>query len=197
MSQSKAPMHSAGFTLVELLVALTILALVSLLSWRGLDGVVRARDAAGATQDRTFAVTAALDQMAIDLRNAAPVNVTLSSQTDGSAVLQFVRSLADPAGAQRDASVQWRLANQQLVRGTREGTAEEFSQPALANVQSFTVRAYINGQWIDAAQVAGSNAQGQGQAQGQAQAIGPVQGIAVVVGLNEGPVTRTFVVGGL
>lgn len=32
-----------GFTLVELLVAITILAVVAVLGWRGLDGIVRAR----------------------------------------------------------------------------------------------------------------------------------------------------------
>src|SRR4051794_21122648 len=33
----------SGFTLVELLVAISILAIVAVLGWRGLDGIVRAR----------------------------------------------------------------------------------------------------------------------------------------------------------
>ena len=32
-----------GFTLVELLVAISILAIVAVLGWRGLDGIMRAR----------------------------------------------------------------------------------------------------------------------------------------------------------
>jgi general secretion pathway protein J len=40
---------SRGFTLVELLVAITILAIVAVLGWRGLDAIVRAR--VGLTQD--------------------------------------------------------------------------------------------------------------------------------------------------
>jgi general secretion pathway protein J len=31
-----------GFTLVELLVAISILAIVAVLGWRGLDGIIRA-----------------------------------------------------------------------------------------------------------------------------------------------------------
>ena len=32
-----------GFTLIELLVAIAVMALVAILSWRGLDGMVRAQ----------------------------------------------------------------------------------------------------------------------------------------------------------
>jgi len=36
--------RGAGFTLVELLVAIAVLALLAIASWRGLDGMVRAQD---------------------------------------------------------------------------------------------------------------------------------------------------------
>ena len=36
--------NEAGFTLVELVIAIAILALVAVLGWRGLDGIVRARE---------------------------------------------------------------------------------------------------------------------------------------------------------
>ena len=39
------PTAGAGFTLVEVLVALSILAVLAGLAWRGLDGMLRARDA--------------------------------------------------------------------------------------------------------------------------------------------------------
>ena len=35
----------AGFALIELLVGLVILAIVGLLAWRGLDSILRAKDA--------------------------------------------------------------------------------------------------------------------------------------------------------
>lgn len=37
--------NQAGFTLVEILVALAILAIVALMGWKGLDSIVRSRDA--------------------------------------------------------------------------------------------------------------------------------------------------------
>ena len=33
-----------GFTLVEVLIAMSIMAIVAVMSWQGVDGIVRARD---------------------------------------------------------------------------------------------------------------------------------------------------------
>ena len=38
----RQPMHSGGFTLVEVLVALVIMAILSAMAWQGLEGVLRA-----------------------------------------------------------------------------------------------------------------------------------------------------------
>lgn len=45
------PLHNAGMSLVELLVALLLLSLMTVLGWRALDGVLRARDALTAQGD--------------------------------------------------------------------------------------------------------------------------------------------------
>ena len=61
----------AGFTLVELLVAIAILAMVAVLGWRGLDGIVRARVALTADMETTRGMQLAFAQMENDCEHAA------------------------------------------------------------------------------------------------------------------------------
>ncbi len=56
-----------GFTLVELLAALFALALLAILSWRGLDGMVRARAATEARADEVLVLQTGLAQWTADL----------------------------------------------------------------------------------------------------------------------------------
>ena len=56
-----------GFTLVELLVAITIMAVLALMSWRGLDGMVRAQEQTKARADDVLALQAGLAQWSADL----------------------------------------------------------------------------------------------------------------------------------
>lgn len=57
----------AGFTLVEVLVALAILSLMALLTWRGIDGMARADQATAAHTDDVLALQAGLAQWRADL----------------------------------------------------------------------------------------------------------------------------------
>lgn len=56
-----------GFTLVELLVSLFVLALLATLSWRGLDGMMRARERTEARADDVLALQTGLSQWNADL----------------------------------------------------------------------------------------------------------------------------------
>jgi general secretion pathway protein J len=58
--------HNHGFTLVELLVAITILAIVAVLGWRGLDGIVRARIALNEQLDQTRSMQLTFAQLQSD-----------------------------------------------------------------------------------------------------------------------------------
>jgi general secretion pathway protein J len=65
---SKMPRcQQAGFTLVELLVAIVIMALLALLSWRGLDGMTRVQTATQTNTDGVLALQAGLSQWQTDL----------------------------------------------------------------------------------------------------------------------------------
>ena len=62
----RSSMHKRGFTLVELLVAITILAIVAVLGWRGLDGIVRARIALSAQLEQTRGMQLTFAQLQSD-----------------------------------------------------------------------------------------------------------------------------------
>ena len=59
--------RSAGFTLVELLVALVILAVVAAMGWQGVSAMARARDIGSAASERTLRLSALVGQWEQDL----------------------------------------------------------------------------------------------------------------------------------
>ena len=60
--------RSAGFTLVEVLVALLVMAILAGLAWRALDSVLRARDDSQVRVDRTVRLATVLTQWEQDLQ---------------------------------------------------------------------------------------------------------------------------------
>ena len=58
--------RQTGLTLIELLIAITILAVVAVLGWRGLDSIVRSRIALTAEMERTRGVQLAFAQLERD-----------------------------------------------------------------------------------------------------------------------------------
>ncbi|MDO5654285.1 MAG: prepilin-type N-terminal cleavage/methylation domain-containing protein [Brachymonas sp.] len=63
---------TAGFTLIEVMVAMAILALVAVLSWRGLDAMVRVRERTGQASAQIFTLQTALAQWRADLDAMLP-----------------------------------------------------------------------------------------------------------------------------
>ena len=61
--------RQAGLTLIELLIAITVLAVVAVLGWRGLDSIVRSRIALSADMERTRGVQLAFAQLERDSAN--------------------------------------------------------------------------------------------------------------------------------
>lgn len=64
--------RSGGFTLVELIIAVTILAMVAILGWRGLDGIVRSRVALTAEMEQTRGMQLTFAQLQSDCAQIAP-----------------------------------------------------------------------------------------------------------------------------
>jgi general secretion pathway protein J len=76
-----------GLTLVELLVAISVMAFVAVLGWRGLDSITRARASLNQDLEQTRGLQLAFAQMQTDC-----MNVVNSAEIDGRAPLQV-----DPA----------------------------------------------------------------------------------------------------
>jgi general secretion pathway protein J len=58
---------ASGFTLIEVLVALLIMAVLATLAWQGLDGILRGRDGSRASLDRSVRLATVLAQWEQDL----------------------------------------------------------------------------------------------------------------------------------
>lgn len=83
--------RSAGFTLVELLVALFAMALLAVMSWRGLDGMTRAQEQTQARSDEVLTLQVALAQWAADLDALIQLPQTTALDWNGR-VLRITRS---------------------------------------------------------------------------------------------------------
>ncbi|WP_426162440.1 PulJ/GspJ family protein [Pseudoduganella sp. R-31] len=63
--------NTCGFTLVELLVAITVLAIVAVMGWRGLDGIVRSREQLTQNMEQTRGIQLTFAQLQSDLEQIA------------------------------------------------------------------------------------------------------------------------------
>ncbi|WP_242209196.1 MULTISPECIES: type II secretion system protein GspJ [unclassified Pseudomonas] len=122
-----------GFTLIEVMVAIMLMAIVSLIAWRGLDSVTRADTHLQASTEHTEALLRTLHQLERDIalrasielrepqlndnddeRSEQPAAISVRSADDQSFRLDVIRSAANSQnGLQR---VRWWLKDQTLYR---------------------------------------------------------------------------------
>ena len=151
-----------GFTLVEVLVALFIMAVLAGLAWRGVDGLVRARDRSQALIERTARLNTVLTQWGQDLAAIHESSVVPPLSFDGRTLrltrvadggVQLVAWALNDGAWQRWASPvttrvaglqdHW-LASQQLL-GTEVGQLR-----VLEGVESYQVYFYRGNAWTNA-----------------------------------------------
>ena len=89
--------RTRGFTLVELMVALFAMALLAVLSWRGLDGMARARDITQQRSDEVLALQVGLAQWSADLEGIIELRGMKSLDWNGRVLRMTRRSSASPA----------------------------------------------------------------------------------------------------
>ncbi len=105
-----------GFTLVEVLVALLIMAILATMGWQGVDGMVRARDISQESAERTLRLTTVVGQWEQDLMSLYDSATVPALQFDG-ATMRLTRFT--PEGAQ---VVVWSL---------REGVWQRWASPSV------------------------------------------------------------------
>ncbi len=155
--------HARGFTLVEMLVALAILAILGVLAWRGIDALVHARARIDAETRDTERVVRTLAQMRVDLDRRVPdalfggggthgdrlpIALELAIDASGRPGLAVLRTRADVPGAER---VTYAVDGDVLARvATPAATGGEPARVVLVDgVRVFGLRVLLAAGWTD------------------------------------------------
>jgi general secretion pathway protein J len=140
--------RARGFTLVELLVALLIMAVVAAMAWQGVDSIVRARDISEQRLEQTLRLQSVMAQWEADLGQLQESDIVPALQFDG-ASLRLTRR--HPAGLQL---VVWSLRGDAWTRWA--------SPPATRSVA-------LREHWLRSQQLVGNEP-------GQLRALGGIRG---------------------
>ncbi|MFJ4247938.1 prepilin-type N-terminal cleavage/methylation domain-containing protein [Pseudomonas sp. NPDC089741] len=138
-----------GFTLIEVMVAILLMAVVSLIAWRGLDSVTRADSHLQASGEQSDSLLRALNQLQrdVDMRAGieltepkkigvddepltAPAALTVRSSDSKGFRLDIIRSAADQPGALQ--RVRWWVKGDTLYRAVAEARSR-YPLPAPGN----------------------------------------------------------------
>jgi len=164
-------MKTRGFTLLELLVAISVLSVVSVIAWRGLDSLVTTRERLEPEVDETRAMLVAFGQMERDLSQVAnpdflglassPLNVR---PVDGAMMIEVARvAVSVPDRATEVQTVYYRVVDGTLVRQStpplpyfQPSSSEAIENARLiGNVRSMDVRVWRTGVgWVPAGESA-------------------------------------------
>lgn len=84
---ARTPRRGRGFTLVEVLVALAIMALLATMAWQGVDAMARTREIGNGAVERTLRLQTALAQWERDLQAVQDTHTVPALRFDGARLL--------------------------------------------------------------------------------------------------------------
>jgi general secretion pathway protein J len=128
----------AGFTLIEVLVALLIMSVIAVLGWRGIDSMARSRDVAQAASERSLRLGTIVAQFEADLQAVQDTPTVPGLAFDGASLRMSRRT---DAGLQ---IVVWSL---------REGVWQRWASPSTTRV------AGLQESWLASQQLQGQEQQ--------------------------------------
>jgi general secretion pathway protein J len=205
---SSTERRTRGFTLVELLVALFVMSLLALMSWRGIDGMARAQEVSRERADHVATMQTVLAQWQTDLDQMLQTGQTSAIDYDGR-VLRITRrygatELRVVGWAQRevDGKSRW-LRWQSEALGSRTELTAAWAQAALwgqnpteaerkrevvtADIDDWQIVYFRAGSWTNPQSSAGTTgALGTPLPSGSVAIVPPPDGVRLVLNLSSG-----------
>ncbi|MGZ3235940.1 MAG: PulJ/GspJ family protein [Burkholderiaceae bacterium] len=211
----RRPTRKRGFTLVELLVAITILAIVATLGWRGLDGIVRARIALSAQLEQTRGMQLTFAQLQSDCAHIVSGSTipNRSPLAQDANRLTLVRTVFADNQPTRLQVVSYRLKDNVLTRRESSATRdlEELDKLWMAatndadttqevvlqsGVRAMNTRAWIAGSgWVDMKAVMGQTVVSSSSGGSTAAAVPTGLEVSLILQGSEVNMTKIFLLG--
>ena len=155
--------RSKGFTLLELLIAVSLMAVLSLMCWRGLQSVIDGRDRITLAANEIRALSTAFTQMDQDLRRSWPVRLFnlpqrpimfLQGDSDNDPLTLVLTRESTASESLQVQQVLYRVNDGVLERGFSEWSGTGYTQirlddmvwqPLINGVEGVAFRAWVPG----------------------------------------------------